>query len=259
MDAQIADVVKLAGLFERSSNVFGEPVVQLFRTLRGRPDPVGTGVLIEHRGHTYLVSANHCFDSISSSEGLYYFNGGFRQVVGLHSSARWTDDPSTEIDLGVLRIDPKHLPAVRPLTFSNALPLERPTAGQMLYCYGYPASKTRLNVQTKRIKSAPRGNSAPAVSADLYRHAGLDPKHHIAMHFHRGKVLNSKGDVQKFPQPHGMSGSPVWLLKRIRDNTTLEFGLIGILTRYLPQHSLLVGVTIEAAHDVILKFDTNPN
>ena len=62
----------------------------------------------------------------------------------------------------------------------------------------------------------------------------------------RGTTLNTDGSRRVFPDPHGMSGSPVWWLPDETNALKLP-ALAGILTEYHKDLNALVATDIREA------------
>jgi hypothetical protein len=72
------------------------------------------------------------------------------------------------------------------------------------------------------------------------------------MPFNRKKVVGRGSTVRAFPNPEGMSGSPVWLLyDEVGTNDPAQTPVVGILIEYHRRHRLLLATDVGKAVDMI--------
>jgi len=245
--------------FEVHKAFFTRPLVQLFTIgVRKAPEPHGTAVAVKHGGRTHLVSASHCFDPLRKGEPLLAFADNEQQLTGQLRTARIidpTDDPLSSIDLAILRLDDASVPRCKPVESTCFLPQSPCEEDTFLLVTGFPASKTKVNTQSKTARADALAHISPSIRPDEYQQLGLNPLHQIAMRFHTSKVLHSSGEYRRAPNPSGMSGSPIWTPGEINGNE-YAFGITGILTDYKANDGLLVGTTIAAAIGVLRDFES---
>lgn len=168
----------------------------------------------------------------------------------------WTN-PATAtdpIDIGVLRLEgaasPPYLElGVEPLPSAMLVPADSSSDGNYYLAIGFPSTKSKANKQTKIVRAAPYANFGPAKPVAQYASLGLDPRHHLAIAFHRKRVFTAKGRVEKFPEPSGMSGSPVFLIYHNNKSAVRRgrFPVAGILIEYRKTVQLLVATDIAVA------------
>jgi len=73
---------------------------------------------------------------------------------------------------------------------------------------------------------------------------GIDPIIHLVVAYNK-KVLNESGGRQQSPDPHGMSGSPVWLMSEVNAEDRGERNyVVGILIEHRPQSQALVATDV---------------
>ncbi len=235
--------------FEDNGSIFSDPLLPLFKdAVRKHPELYATAFAVRVKETDFIISAAHSFKPAYEHKPIYSYRDGWFSVAGELKVARVTGDDVKDthnIDVGVLRLDNPKAPPLTPMTLPNMLPDFRPGGDEIILTMGFPASKTIVNMTTNSIKSQAYASFGPSVAPSDYPLFGLNPDHHIALHFDANNVLRKSGPRGKFPNPHGMSGSPLWVM-RLRDEVTVEFGLIGVLIEYRAQHKILVGTTIAA-------------
>ncbi len=121
---------------------------------------------------------------------------------------------------------------------------------EFLHIYGYPFTKTKVNTQKKTIEYAPFNYITEAKNV---RVEGYDIRLHIFPSYQRKKMTRKgiKGNF-KGPSPQGMSGSGIWYCTNLFEDTgKLNFILAGIITEYIGERSLFVGVRVNAITEIM--------
>lgn len=228
----------------------------------GKPILQGTGFLIEDAKNSYLISAAHVFDLLKSNRDLFFYVGT-KHIRKLAGSLRLTIPPNESdrgadrLDIGVLRLEGEALPPY-PEINKQALPITalmesaQPRTEKQYLVTGFPGSQSRLNPISKQFKSKPYGNWMQSVSEKTYVQVGCSPDHHIVMRFDQHKVFGKVGAAQSFPNPEGMSGSPVWLLYNdLGANDPNQTPIVGVFIEYHRHEKLVVATDIRVALDII--------
>src|SRR5688572_3982264 len=85
--------------------------------------------------------------------------------------------------------------------------------GQRQYLVvGFPESRSGPNPRSRDLPSKPTAFIAPSTELGTYSRLGLSPKSHVILSVDVGRMIAPDGSVQAIPDPHGMSGSPLFLL-----------------------------------------------
>ena len=244
----------LAGL----GNLLLLHVVPLFNLPLGkRPTLVGCSLLVELGGIRYFVSARHVIDWISAPGGLHYYidRGKLHRLVGtvVHTVPTQETGMRDAFDVAVVRLEQD---ALLPSGENWKLPLEieairardsRRSKKQYLVV-GFPKSRSNANPHTRRLKSEP--SSFRIISAELadYDHLGLSDATHIVLNLDIDRMHFPDGTVRQIADPHGMSGSPLWLLfDEDGDNDPHVTPVVGIVIEYHKDRKLLVATDIGIA------------
>jgi hypothetical protein len=236
---------------------------------RGRPEAHGSALVVSAGRDVFLVSAAHVFDPLGARQGMYihstpatkrWLQGELKRTPIPHGKTREDDS----IDIGVFRLSDVSLPPYPeancyPLPIEMLLHSALPREGKHYLALGYPWRRTKVNTQRKDVTAMPYANYAPSVNSTSYGKLKLDPRLHIAMSFHHGNVVGKLGRRQKFPNPEGMSGSPVWLL---RDGARGDLAwdkapVVGILIEYRAEDKILLATDIGVALHMIAEFTAN--
>jgi hypothetical protein len=88
-----------------------------------------------------------------------------------------------------------------------------------------------------------------------YDKVGCNPQSHIVMPFNHRKLQGRNGRTL-FPDPYGISGSPVWLyFDEVHKNRPDYTPDVGIIVEYYKDKCLLVATDIAAAISLMKGFN----
>jgi hypothetical protein len=245
-----------------SANMLLRHVVPLFSIRPGkRPILIGTSLLVERAGTYYLVSARHVVDRSSDPGGLYYYieRGSMHRLLGsvLHTQAQPHLVQIDKYDVAVIALAPDALPPGAavwklPLPFSSLRPFQFPRRRKQYLVTGFPSSRSRANPHSRRLVSEPSGFRVVSATQDRYTILGLDEEHHIVLALDIANMNFPDGTQRRIADPHGMSGSPVWLLfdEDGRNNSSVT-PAVGVVTEYHRDKRLLVATDIAVAVHLI--------
>lgn len=252
----------LDGTITQLANLLVSHVVPLFAVPRGkRPSLVGTALLVEDADSLFAISARHVLDQGLPPGRLHFYDKTrrLRQLSG--RMARTTPLPGAPgadtHDLAVLRLPPdtprvfletlKHPVPVRAL-----LPFRANRADHQYLVTGFPRSRSRADPSSRQLKSQPQGFRVVSAHEDAYARLGLSMDRHIVMPLNVEAMDFPDGTTGRIPDPHGMSGSPVWLLydKRLPNDSQLT-PVVAIAIEYHKTEGLLVATDVGVALDLI--------
>jgi hypothetical protein len=74
---------------------------------------------------------------------------------------------------------------------------------------GFPTNRSRANPHTTEFKSEAWNLVTESCDQFVYQDLGLPESHHLVLKLDRSTTLNTDAGRRVFPDPHGMSGSPV--------------------------------------------------
>lgn len=236
--------------FERESQVIArlsnhllQHIVPLFVNRRGgRPQLVGSSVLVSSGTDSYLVSAAHVFDEIKAGHELFFYIEP-KTIRKLSGNLRLTKAPlgkdrkSDRLDIGVLTLQGPALPPYPrvqkyPLPISAFMPNALPREDKQYLLVGFPESKSRANPVAGDLASEPCSFRNVSGPVSQYSQLDVDPQHHIVLSFDVRHTVTPSKEIRAFPNPSGMSGSPIWLL--YDENGTND-----------PNQTPVVGIAIE--------------
>lgn len=258
------DAVEAAELANRLARC----VVPLMQQRHGKvPTLVGTGFLVSYGAANFLVSAAHVLDQ---HEHLFFYvkpgvvrnlTGGAIVSTSLDAHGKRHGDRA---DVAVFRFD--EAPPPYPEVEKFATPVaelwphgqqSREKSRYMLV--GFPGTRTRANPVAKMLTSelfSFRNVSAP--TAD-YERLSISSDTHIVMPMNLQKTIDDDGRIKVSPDPHGLSGSPIFLLPRPGDRDR-SMPIVGVAIEHHRKHHLLVASDIRyalGAMNTALK-DTQP-
>jgi hypothetical protein len=245
---------------EEISTQLSRFIVPLFIDGGGKkPMLCGTGLLVSASTSSFLISAAHVFDELKDGNEIFFY---IEPKTKLKPSGRilLTKIPEGKsrkqdiLDIGVLKFEGPHqppYPAVDKYTMSvdaflsNALPRE----GKTYLLVGFPGSKSPVNPIKREVKSKVYGYRNISYPANKYSDFGVKPESHISIIFDRKRSIGPDGNLRSFPDPRGMSGSPVWLLKSEEEepNKPNPISVVGVFIEYRKNQRVLLATDIGLA------------
>ena len=235
-----------------------EYVLPLFVDSPGKfPEMFGTGFLVQDGEAIFLVSAAHVLDRANH---LYYYiePGITRRLSGrIAKSTPPNDGPrgSDHLDIAVLKMEGPRLPpypdiAKRTMPISMLLPSALPRDDKQYLVVGYPSSKSKANRQHREVKSQPISfRNVSAVRAQ-YDTLGVTPETHIILPLDLKKTVALKGKIQPFVSPHGLSGSPMFLLPT-GWNKGEATPVVGVVIEHYKNERALIATDIGFVAEII--------
>lgn len=226
----------------------GDPFIELVRRFitplirvskRHRPEAYATALLVKGDGGQYLISAAHALEE----RKIYFCPAKHpRQLVGNGRLSRPPGQrPKPDYDVGVARLTESLRPPyenLQPLDLSRLRSLQEFDNQSRIAFVGFPSSQTKVDPVNRKIKSK-FASVSHVVRADfsVYADMNIDPSIHLIFNLNR-KPVHIKGKTHQFPDPHGLSGSPVWLLG---DDGPY---VIAIMTEYHRNKNVIVATAI---------------
>lgn len=252
----------LARTITALANLLLPHVVPLFAVPRGkRPALVGTALLVESTDGLFVISAGHVLDQGLPPARLYFYDKTrtLRQLSGTMirtSPLPGSHGPDTH-DVAVIRLPPDtprvFLEALKyPAPIRALLPYRTNRADHQYLVTGFPRSRSRADPSGRQLKSQPQGFRVVSAGEDSYARLGLSPERHIVMPLNVEAMDFVDGTKGRIPDPHGMSGSPVWLLHDERLPNDEQFTpVVGIAIEYRKTEKLLIATDVGVALDLI--------
>jgi hypothetical protein len=241
------------------ANVLARHIIPLFaETSNGKPKLVGNSFLISSGTSSYLLSAAHVFDELKADHELFFY-------IDLHTkrklsgNLRLTKIPegknrkSDRFDVGVLKLEGQGLPPYPkvekfPLDIGALMPNALPRENKQYLLVGFPESKSRANPVNREVVSGLYSFRNFSVPSTKYANLGVTPQSHVVLSFDRKHTVGSDGQIRAFPEPSGISGSPVWLLyDENGPNDPIQTPIVGIAIEHHKTHHAIVVTDIDIA------------
>jgi hypothetical protein len=245
----------LWSLMESHAGQLGRHVVPVYRDDdRGRPELFGSGLLLATGSGSFLVTAAHVLDQLKADEKPYLHFP--RQKLWLTGRYLQTTPPSLGsrdddmLDLGVLRLDGPAAPPYAAIE-KFALPIDALMPGAIprqrkQYCVlGFPSSQGEVDIGRREVVARAYTNLCLSAPPETYADLSLSTSSNIVLEFNRTRVFGRNGQRQTFPEPAGMSGSPVWLLwDASGPNDDRQTPVVGILIEHQRDSRVLVATDV---------------
>jgi hypothetical protein len=243
------------------ANVLARSILPLFAQVsRGKPKLVGSGFFVSSGTNLYLVPAAHVFDELKVDHELFFYiePNTKRKLSG---SLRLTKTPEgnnrklDRLDISVLRLEGPGLPPYPevdkyPLAVEALMPNALPRDGKQYLLIGFPESKSRANPIAREVASRMYGFRNASAAPQKYADLGVGTQSHVVLSFDRKRTVGPDSQIRTFPEPAGISGSPVWLLyDESGSNDPVQTPVVGVAIEHHKNKHAIVATDI----DVTLK------
>jgi hypothetical protein len=246
------------------SNLLLVHVVPLFNIPPGkRPVLVGSSLLVELNGVRYFVSARHVVDWITERGGLHYYidRRSLHKLVGTVVRTAPTRDYGglDPFDVAIVRLPadarlPKGEAWKVPIQQEALRPGETRRTSKQYVVVGFPKSRSKANPHSRQLKSEPAAFRIVAAEPAAYEYLGLSDATHIVLNLDVDRMNFPDGSIRAVPDPHGMSGAPLWVLfDEVGENNPRITPVVGTVIEYHKERKLLVATDIGVALALIQK------
>jgi len=240
---------------------------QLFIDKEGKkeyPVPFGSAVLFAHNKNHYLISCAHVLIDQDSNPPYFFKSKNEISTIGGENLftrlSKLTKRINDKYDFSIVKLSNKTIQNLMQtghkfLDESDILTGYEPTANDYAMCIGYPANRTNVNVKTKTIEMKGLKYVSKFLKSDFTK-SGFNPKFHFVIKYSINNFINNNTKTKsRGPKPVGLSGGGVWAIIT-NENKQRLIKLVGILTEYMEEHSILVSTRIDLIIESIRqKFD----
>ena len=237
-------------------------IIPLFRRYGDRPRLFGSGTLATDGHSFFIITAAHVIDgAFEGKEVFYYVEPGLTQTIGcdcvttLDKIGGSRDDD--HYDIGVFRIEGPRFPPypevnAYPIRMSALRPYALPRDNKEYLLVGFPASRAKQRGIDKVIGLRPFSFRNGSLPLEKYHALGFNPEVHILLGFDQKRVIDEKGSIYSAPAPHGMSGSPLWLIYSENEKLDPLFpSIVGIVTEHYKSNGFILATDIAVALNII--------
>jgi hypothetical protein len=194
-----------------------DSVVPIFRYKENeRFSQEGSGVLIEFRGHIFLLTAGHVIDQLSAADlQIPHTNNEILSIEGTHAYIKPKGQrESDSLDFGYFKLDKNFSEGLRDKFYfikENEFGIEKEYPSKELFSFaGYPHRKS--NVAGAIAKTDFFAYGTYHADADDYNRLGFNEDENIVAKFNRKNSFNPKvGRIELPVLPHGISGGGVFI------------------------------------------------
>lgn len=232
----------------------------------GRPDLVGTGFTIDFHGRCYFVTAAHVMDHHEYEQPLFYFvnQEKYQRIQGPYrtSSEDVANRKNDQVDVVVVKLPPGEgypEPSIQKSAIPSHL-ITRDTSkidDCRLILSGYPLTKHNPDDKNKLINTTCYTWLGKSIPEEIYRRFKLTKAKNLLIQFERKHTLGLDGAKgMMFPEPRGVSGSPVFHTIGYRNEERIlvieGFLLAGVLIEHIPEAKSFLATSIDIVMEMII-------
>lgn len=225
----------------------------LKHNLKGSLDQIGTGVLIDISGITFLLTAAHVIDENKYGDLLIPTTEGLKQIEGTFAYLdipKYGTRDEDNLDVGYYKLDDNFTQnlykELNKINIDDIVFIDDATQNMIYTFAGYPSSKSII--RPKVATSATYFYGGYSVESKVYSKYGYDPQMQIIVKFRRHSSVTPEGEKFFPPFPEGISGGGifVWPEELRGQFIPTERKLVGIIHTYKERDDLLIGTNIQA-------------
>ena len=195
------------------------------------PRLIGSSVLVRVGSQHFLVTAAHVFDECRKAT----LNVGADDLVPITGIGCTTALPpggraADRIDLAVIPILDDRLVNNCRFVAVDEFDLDPRARSKLYVAVGYHGREWR-RYDVKSVASPGMAYAGVLADLSICEGLGISESTHLAIRFHRSRVLGSEG-VQVAPDPHGMSGGAFWRVDTTAEGSMSNPRLAGIGIEY---------------------------
>ncbi|MDR8365039.1 hypothetical protein [Pseudomonas sp. JL3] len=264
---QMEDLKEALSIAADATSRFSLPIYKL--TESGLPDLVGTGFVIDFHGSCYFVTAAHVMDHHEVDRPLFYFvNSKQRQYIEgpcRTSSTNVADRKNDQIDLTVVKLpDGEGRPSEeiqKSVIFPGMITQDTSKIGDCRFIVpGYPLTKYDPDKKQKLLNPACFTWMGKSIPDETYKRLKFKKSQNLLIQFGRKHVMRTDEIVgSMFPEPRGVSGSPVWHTVGYRNEERIlvieEIFLAGVLIEHIPEGKCFLATSIDIVMSMIIDLD----
>lgn len=211
------------------------------------PDHEGSGVLVSHKGRTFLASAGHCLRLCEHGLAIPDDQG---ELMWLEGSIIASSPPSPHrgdfLDLGVVELQPQEVSRLRTTRFvelrEEALVPAATWVAPIVVVLGFAARDVVDHPVTSTVIGQLTQFGTSFLPDEDYRRAQVDQDFHILLRFRRESIMTARS-VGAPPDWRGMSGGGAWVLPIAPADQAHPPAFAGLLLGRPPQHKKALQVT----------------
>jgi hypothetical protein len=230
-------------------------------TERGKPRPVGSGVLFSSGGKLFILTAAHVVDEFRGKPAFLRCGPKLLNVTGRWHASVYPEFKTRKddvLDFAVMSIDGEAGEVLNSFAIMAADVFNPPKGvllGKGLVIVGFPARNFKMDSSELYCEGA--GMETHGVGQETYEKVGVDPDDHQLMRWYN-TMYSSKGVVRS-PSLAGMSGGGVWLVPELMGESFpasapwTQPKLIGIFTEHRKARSVLLATKVHCHLDKIIE------
>lgn len=241
------EYARLSEKADAARSVIHKSVRPLCIDADGRPDQVGSCILVQIANRRFLVTAAHVLDHAYDGPLHVAADGDFVFINGtMYRSGKRETRHSDDIDVGFIEITGEIASKMGDCLFLSVDDLDvadRDQPDSVYIASGYPIRHTILNF-LRRKHHAQLVTYSLSADSPAYQAFGLKQGVHLPLKFVL-KRMKSWGHTRRPKKPQGISGGAIFRLNSPYSTAPLSITLVGVITEFRKSpRSILLGTRI---------------
>lgn len=209
---------------------------------------LGSGTFIEINNEVFILTARHVILSKSKYKAIAHSLGYGMKPVIIEGPFFLSDSLQ---DIALAEVDKNYSKNVNALKIEKLASSSSDVDKDILFLHGFYQTGSRFSGLANGVIS----DSFPYGSVvGNYSYNWVDEKKHFAFDYPTENVQNESGRSMTLPDPHGLSGSGVWLSNRVSCGSSWnsdEANFVGVAINWDQNGKSLIVTRIESVLDLI--------
>jgi hypothetical protein len=215
------------------------------------PELIGTGVFLAIGNRKFVLTAGHVFGPPGQGHHQLlipsHTTGNLTELVGIHVRSKTNQDPRADDtnDVGIVLLEDGLAQQVATDAFVSLELVDVDDIGDFLRAYvamGFPwRVSPRVCRRSKVARATIFNYASELLKHERWCNLGLTPRSHFLLRYAKRHSRNESGRDMTAPDPHGMSGGPLWRIE-VSEGRPTACRLVGIVIEWRKECGGLLAV-----------------
>lgn len=217
------------------------------------PELIGTGVFLAIGERRFVLTAAHVFGPVGEGHRQLlipsHTTGHLTELAGTYVRSKTSENPGADDtnDVGIVLLGHDLVQEISTHAFVSLELVDVDDIGDLRRAYvamGFPwRVSPRVCRRSKVAKATVYSYASELLKHEKWSSLGLTPASHFLLRYAKRHSRNESGRDMTAPDPHGMSGGPLWRLE-VSDDRSTACRFVGIIIEWRKEHGGLLAVRI---------------